>query len=199
MRNKEIVYAIVGIAIGFILGFFTSRLTDSEASHFHPPHQASNPSEIPADHPSMEVMERLREYQTRAESHPEDKQVRVALGNEYYNMGRFDAAISWYEQALELQPQDADVTTDLGTSYLYNNNPGRAIELYRKAIEIQTDHPQAMQNLGFAYYATGEFDNAIDTWQRLLSTHKNYPHAAVIEKQMEEARQHMKGEIGQER
>jgi cytochrome c-type biogenesis protein CcmH/NrfG len=199
MRNKEIAYAVVGIAIGFILGFFTSRITESEAGHVHHNHQAANQSEIPADHPTMEVMQRVREYQVRAEADPADKEVRVALGNEYYNMSRFDAAIIWYEQALALEPQDADVTTDLGTSYLYSNNPDQAIELYKKAIGMRNDHPQAMQNLGFAYYATGDFANAMETWERLLSAHKDYPYTEVIKKQMEDARRHMEGEIGQTR
>jgi len=193
MKNRQIIFGLVGIAIGFVLGFFTSDLIKKEPIPVGAsPAAAQEQSEqLPQNHPSMEQMQKLQDMQQQAAANPSDKEVRVALGNAFYDMQRFDAAIKWYEEAVHLDPNNVNVNTDLGTSYLYSNNPQKAIELYKKSLAVDQKHPQSLQNLGFAYFATANFPDAVTTWEKLLAFHPEYAHRAEIQKQIEAAKTHM--------
>ncbi|MFB3902485.1 MAG: tetratricopeptide repeat protein [Acidobacteriota bacterium] len=193
MKNRQIVFCLVGIAIGFVLGFFTSDLIRKEPVPVgaSPAPGQEQSEQLPQNHPSMEEMQKLQDMQQQAASNPTDKQVRVALGNAYYDMQRFDAAIKWYEEAIRLDPDNVNVNTDLGTSYLYTNNPDKAIELYKKSLAIDEKHPQSLQNLGFAYFSMANFADAVTAWEKLLALHPEYAHRAEIQKQIEAAKTHM--------
>jgi len=195
MKNRQIVFGLVGIAIGFVLGFFSSDLIKKEpvpvGASPAAVQQGSGSEQLPENHPSMEDMQKLQDLQQQAAANPNDKQARVALGNLYYDMQRFDAAIKWYEEAVRLDPNNVNVNTDLGTSYLYTNKPEKAIEQYTKSLAIDQKHPQTLQNLGFAYFAMANFKDAVTTWDKLLVTHPEYPHRADIEKQIQAAKTHM--------
>ncbi len=193
MKNRQIVFGLVGIAIGFVLGFFASDLIKKEPVPVgaSPAPVQEQAEQLPQNHPSMEDMQKLQDFQQQAAANPNDKQVRIALGNAYYDMQRFDAAIKWYEEAVRLDPNNVNVNTDLGTSYLYTNNPEKAIELYRKSLAVDQKHPQSLQNLGFAYFAMANFADAVATWEKLLALHPEYAHRAEIEKQIEAAKTHI--------
>lgn len=188
MNRKEIVTGVVGIVVGFILGFFVAQGLQAPAGGAQ-----GNPETggLPQDHPSPEVMEQVAKLTEQAKAEPSNREVRVSLGNAFYDMGRFDAAIPWYEQALNLNPNDVHVTTDLGTCYLYTGAPEKAIATYQKSLEIQPNHGQTLQNLGIVHFSLGDYQQAIETWERLLSTNPNYPHREDVLKHIETARKHL--------
>ncbi len=194
MQNNPRVAAATGVVIGFILGFFAARI-QQEATVSEPAPQAQESSSaLPSDHPPPEVLEQLARLQEHARDHPEDTEVRIRLGNSYYDMKRFDAAAAWYTEALELDPGNVSVRTDLGTSQLYQGQVESAIESYRKSLSLDPNHPQTLQNLGIAHFATGEFEAAIRIWQRLLAAHPDYPQKEQIEKHINNAREHLNQE-----
>lgn len=187
MKNKQIVTAVVGTLVGFILGFFISQIfvqapAGMSAQQVAPTQGAS---QMPPDHPPAEVMEQLEELQKQAEADSQNGQVRVALGNAYYDIGRFDGAIQWYEEALLLVPDDVDVRTDLGTAYLYTGNPIKAVDLYQRSLEIQPDHAQTLYNIGVTYLSTGNFPEALENLQKLLEFHPDHPDHESVQQQIE--------------
>ena len=175
------------LVIGFILGFFTAQIGRPTAPVASAPDPAA--AGMPENHPTPETMEHLAHLQQDAESDPANREVRIALGNAYYDIGRFEAAASWYEQALALDPADANVNTDLGTAHLYQGEVETAIEIYRQSLAIEPGHPQTLQNMGIALFAQGRNDEAISYWQQLLSEHPDYPHADAILEQVANARE----------
>ncbi len=194
MQNKPRVAVATGVAIGFILGFFAARI-QQEATVSEPVPQAQEDSSaLPSDHPPPEVLEQLTKLQERARDHPEDKEVRILLGNSYYDMKRFDAAASWYAEALELDPGNVSVRTDLGTAQLYQGQVESAIESYRKSLSLDPNHAQTLENLGITHFLTGEFEAAIRIWQKLLAAHPEYPRREQIEKRINNAREHLNQE-----
>ncbi len=109
-------------------------------------------------------------------------------------MGRFDAAINWYEQALQLEPSNVNVRTDLGTAYLYSGNPVKAVDRYRRSLEIEPDHVQTLQNISVAYLSTGNYVEAVAHLEKLLESHPNYPERQEIEQQIESITNRMQGD-----
>ena len=194
MQNKPRVAAATGVVIGFILGFFAARI-QQEATVADPAPQAQeDASTLPSDHPPAEVLEQLAKLQERAREDPEDKEVRILLGNSYYDMKRYDAAAVWYTEALELDPGNVSVRTDLGTSLLYQGQVELAIESYRKSLSLDPNHPQSLYNLGIAHFFSDEFESAIRIWQRLLAAHPDYPQKERVEELINTAREHLNQE-----
>ncbi len=194
MGRKQLVTGILGILIGFILGFFLSQYWEQSRSALEEERQtgAESPSQFPEDHPPAEIVEKLAALQERARANPQDHQIRVLLGNLYYDMGRFDGAITWYSEALGLDPNNVDVRTDLGTAYLYTGDTARALLMYQESLETRPNHPQTLQNMGFAYLSIQKLKDAIRVWQKLIEKHPEYPHVGEIEKEMDKARAQLK-------
>lgn len=190
MNSKQTVTGLVGILIGFILGFFVSQWVQGPQVPGTPP--ASSAGALPENHPTPEMIEKLQHLQEHAEKEPENLDARIQLGNAYYDMGRFDAAIRWYEEALRIDPENVNVNTDLATAYLYTGNPGKGIELYKKSLALDPKHPQTLLNLGVAYFAVGSFAEAIQYWQTLVDAHPDYPNIDEVRKQIEVAKSQMK-------
>ncbi len=188
MNRKEIVTGVVGIVVGFILGFFVAQGVQAPAGAGQSTSQAGG---LPQDHPTPEMMEQVARLTEKAKAEPSNREVRIQLGNAFYDMGRFDAAIPWYEQALALNPNDVHATTDLGTCYLYTGAPEKAIATYQKSLELEPNHGQTLQNLGIVHFSLGDYQEAIDTWERLLSTNPEYPHREDVRKHIETARLHL--------
>ena len=191
MQNKPRVAAATGVVIGFILGFFAARV-QQEATVSEPAPQAQeNSSALPSDHPPPEVLEQLARLQEHARDHPEDTEVRIRLGNSYYDMKRWDAAAAWYTEALELDPGNVSVRTDLGTSQLYQGQVEAAIASYEKSLSLDPNHPQTLQNLGIAHLVAGEFEAAVRIWQKFLATHPEHPDREKIEGFINNARERL--------
>ena len=196
MKSKEIVAGVVGIAVGFIAGFFVSLFIEQGTS-ITPDQDLTtlqNSSELPEGHPPAEVMDRIRQLQDVVENNPQEREARIALGNSYYDIGRFDEAIEWYENALGIGPLDVNVQTDLGTAYLYTGNAVKAVELYKQSLEIDSKHQETLQNIGVAYFFTGNYSEAVENWEKLISLYPNYERRQELEEQIEKARAHLQEE-----
>ena len=187
MNRKQAVIGIVGIVIGFILGFFVAKGVTAPV----PPGADAQANALPKDHPSPEVMAQIEQLTNLAKQNPQDRETRLKLANFFYDMGRFDAAIPWYEEAFALDPSDVLVSTDLGTSYLYVGNVAKALDQYQQSLKIDPDHAQTLQNLGIAYFTTGEYQKAIDIWEHLLQVHPDYENAADVRNQVKTAQMHL--------
>ena len=190
MKNKHIVTGVVGLLVGCILGFFGSLVLEENQERSTTVQTASD---IPEDHPSPDTLEKLRELEKWAQENPQEAEVRAVLGNFYYDMGRFDSAIKWYEESLKLEPDNTNLRTDLGTSYLYTGKTTRAVELYQLSLEAVPDHPQTLFNIGVAYSLTGDVARAIDTWERLLEVQPDHAQKDEIQKRIDEAKSQLQG------
>lgn len=189
MNDKRIVVGSVGTICGFIFGFFVAKATIAPAPV---PTQAAPQQGLPENHPGAEVVELLQQLQQRADENPKDAQVRVVLGNAYYEMKRFDAAIRWYEAALALEPDNISTNTDLGTAYFYVGNPSKALDIFNKSLQLDPNHPQTLQNIGVVNISMGNTAAGLQAWQKLLETNPDYPQIDQIREQIKQVQEQAK-------
>ena len=191
--NRQIVsVGITGIIIGFIIGFFVGRGFVENADE-----QPSAAAEsMPENHPGVDIMERIHALTLQAEDEPGNVQIRVQLGNTFYDMGRYDVAARWYAEALELDPEQPLVSTDLGTSLLFLGQTDAAVIQYRHSLSIHPGHPQTMQNLGVAFFSMGRYPEAIEIWKQLLEESPDYAEAGTIREQIATAEERMNSREG---
>lgn len=193
--NRQIIAAgISGIIIGVIIGFFSAKAMLEPASAL----TDSSSEQLPENHPGIEVMERIHTLTQQAEVEPDNLEIRISLGNTFYDMGRYDVSARWYREALELDPNQLLVSTDLGTSLLFMGQTEEAIAQYRHSLSLDPAHPQTLQNLGVAFFSMERFQDAIDVWQRLLEESPEYAEAGSIKEQIAAAEEKIREREGVE-
>lgn len=186
--NRQIVsVGIAGIMIGVIIGFFAARAIDGN----NPAVAGGDFESFPANHPDEDLMEQIHALTLQAESEPENVEIRVRLGNRFYDMGRYDVSARWYREALDLDPSQPLVSTDLGTSLLFMGRTEEAISQYRHTLSLEPGHPQTLQNLGVAFFSQERYREAVDLWQRILDEHPDYAEASTIKEQIDSAEKMM--------
>ncbi|HYY58990.1 MAG TPA: tetratricopeptide repeat protein, partial [Pyrinomonadaceae bacterium] len=102
------------------------------------------------------------------DANPKDRDLAVALGNVYFDIGQasdpasFADAREYYQKALEMKADDPDVRTDLGLTYYFGqpSEPVRAIAEYRKSLKLDPRHEPTLQNLAAALISAGQTQEA---------------------------------------
>ena len=131
------------------------------------------------------VYERLtREWQAQAPTDAADQQnlgwAWITLGNTYFSLGQYQAAIDAHTQAqtlfaqLELTAGIAAVLGNLGGAYQSLGQYQRAIDFYQQWLEIAREigdrqgEASSLGGLGNAYRSLGQYQRAIDFYQQCL-------------------------------
>ncbi|MGB7620818.1 MAG: tetratricopeptide repeat protein, partial [Terriglobia bacterium] len=90
---------------------------------------------------------------------PNSSTAHKALGVEYYERGRFSAALEQYQIAESIYPDDADLSNDMGTLLLRQGQTEEAISYLRRAVS-KVPQPIARYNLALALRAQGNYKEA---------------------------------------
>ena len=118
--------------------------------------------------PALDEQE-AADLRAQAEADPANVEVRVALGNLYFDAHRFDQAIPWYEQTLALRPDLVEVSTDLGVSYYYVDQPGRAVAQFERSLDVDPTHAKTHLNLGIVKaFGLQDLDGAMAAWEHVI-------------------------------
>ena len=118
----------------------------------------------------------IEEYKTNIAQDPDNLAAVIALGNAYYDSGRWKEAVTYYSRALSMDPRNANIRTDMGTAYRNMGLHKRALAEYQKALEHDPDHQNARYNMGVVYaYDMQNYPVAIRIWEDLLRTSPNHP------------------------
>lgn len=133
---------------------------------------AQNPGAPPPPPPLDEA--KASSLKTIAQQNPSDADTRIQLGNMYFDAGRYQEAVTYYEQALKLRPRDANVSTDLGISYYYMNDADRALAQFDKSLQIDPTHAKTLLNIGIVRaFGKQDMKGAAEVWQKILQVAPN--------------------------
>ncbi|UCC78796.1 MAG: tetratricopeptide repeat protein [Candidatus Zixiibacteriota bacterium] len=162
--KKDKLYLVIFLAIIFVSGAVIYRF------------QSSRP--LPAGHPSISeeqsqftvtLIKQISELKRQLEDDPDNYELLVRLGNNYYDLNSPGESIKYYEQALKLRPDSPEVIVDCGTMYREIGEVDRALKMFARAIELDPNLPQAYFNLGVVLL--GEKNDpagAAEIWQKFL-------------------------------
>lgn len=150
-------------------------------------------NELPADHPSMEKMERIQAIKDSLKILPNDYHLLVELANNYFDINRFDLAVSNYQKALKQDHKtDIEVVIDLGVAYFNAGNLDSSLYFMNKALKINPKHPLAMLNKGVILFNMGQAEQSIKTWNKLTHLYPNSNEAANAKEFIKQAKLHLK-------
>ena len=163
MSRENLLFGIIGILLGFIVGFmFASSMSQKtqqaqlpSASQGmpadHPPVGAQNPSGNPDD-----VRAQVTESIEKARKEPTNFEAQLQAADLYYQIQRYDQAIEFLLKANQLKPTDYRTVTLLGMVNLDAGHFETAEKWYRAALKMKDDDIMVAAGLAEATLQKGD-------------------------------------------
>jgi|SRR5689334_20537375 len=181
MSRENLLFAIIGILLGFIVGFmFASSMSQKQAT----PMTAASQG-LPADHPPIggqnagggpdpqamraEVAAQLE----KARKEPTNFDAQINAAKLYYQIQRYDQAIEFLLKANALKPTDYQTVVFLGVANLDAGHYETAEKWYRAAMKIQSDDVMVLSGLAAATLERGDAKAAEDAIAKLEKVDPN--------------------------
>ena len=172
MSKESVVVGVTGVFFGLLVGWIIGTqqgggrvAAPAAQAAAAPAASTGNGQQSP---PPLDES-RAASLKTTARQNPNDAATRVELGNMYFDAGRFQDAIDWYQQALKITPRDVNVSTDLGIAYYYTNDPDKALAQFDRSLEIDPKHAKTLLNIGIVRaFGKQDLKGAAEVWQKIL-------------------------------
>ena len=136
--------------------------------------------ELPVNEALPERMRKLfllaiKDYQKVLELDPTDTDCHFNLGALYFELERYDQALSAFNNALKYDPEDTYAYTYRGDVYLAQQKDDKAFADYKKAIQIDPEDGYLFYDRGEAYLSLGQFTNAIRDFNEAIKRISDEP------------------------
>jgi predicted O-linked N-acetylglucosamine transferase (SPINDLY family) len=99
------------------------------------------------------------------------------LGLVLQALGKLDAAIEQYRQAIVYQPNNAEAHNNLANALMEQGKLDDAVQHYRNALSIKPNFAEAHNNLGSSFQKQGNLEKAIVQFRKALSIKPDFAEA----------------------
>ncbi len=180
MTRENLLFAIIGVLLGFIVGFMFASSMSQKASMQAPATTGSQ--SLPADHPPVGAQNAANPPGMQAEvtaslekarSEPKNFEAQVKAAELYYQIQRYDQAIEFLLKANQLQPTDYRTVVILGMVNLDAGHFDTAEKWYRAAMKMKTDDVMVLAGLAAATLQKGDAKAAADAIAKLEKVDPN--------------------------
>lgn len=145
MTRDNLLFGIIGILLGFIIGFLlASSVLQREAALRAAPLSAQQGQNLPPNHPPVggnqgaadpqQMFTQVQEAMKQAREHPDDFDAQLTAAKLEYQIQRYDQAIEYLLVANKLKPNDFDVLGMLGVANMDAGHFDAAEKWYRAAL-----------------------------------------------------------------
>jgi tetratricopeptide (TPR) repeat protein len=179
MSRENLLFAIIGILLGFIVGFmFASSMAQTTAMQ----QTASSSQGLPADHPPVgaqntpdpqKVREEVAASLEKARNEPKNFDAQIKAAELYYQIQRYDQAIEFLLRANQIQPTDYKTVAILGMVNLDAGHYDQAEKWYRAAMKMKSDDTMVLAGLAAATLEKGDAKAAEDAIAQLEKVDPN--------------------------
>ena len=182
MTRENILFAIIGILLGFIVGFMFA----SSMAQKMPAPQVAGSSQMPADHPPlgagagaqstpdpMAVREQVTASLEKARNEPKNFEAQVKAAELYYQIQRYDQSIEYLLKANQINPSDYRTVTLLGLVNLDAGHYETAEKWYRAAMKMKQDDVMVLAGLAAVTLEKGDAKAAEDAIAQLEKVDPN--------------------------
>lgn len=176
LTKEKILFAVVGLGIGCIAGFFFANSVNRNSAVPPPPPGSEQQAGLPAGHPSVPggaggaAIPEITEAIEKARQDPSDFEAQVKAAELYYQIQRFDGAIEFLKKANELRPEDYDVLVSLGNATFDAGKLEDAEKIYAKALAKKPDDLSVRTDMGLTFMLRDQpdYDRAVQEFKRVL-------------------------------
>ncbi len=115
------------------------------------------------------VQEEVAELEQAIEAVPDNVELRIELGNLYYESNMLDQALTVYLEASRVDSTHPGVLVNLASLYTDMGRASDALPLLEKALRHDPRNSIIYTNLGSVYYDQQRFQEAVDMYQMAIS------------------------------
>jgi len=178
MSRENILFTIIGLLLGFIVGFMYASSMSQKAAM---PATASTQA-LPADHPpvsgqnagnSQATFSQVQAALAKANTEPTNFEAQVQAADLYYQIGRNDQAIEYLLKANQLKPTDYRTVVFLGLANLDAEHYDVAEKWYRAALKMKSDDVMVLAGLAATTLQKGDAKAAEDAIAKLEKVNPN--------------------------
>jgi tetratricopeptide (TPR) repeat protein len=183
MSRENLLFAIIGILLGFIVGFmFASSMSQKQASQQL---AAASQGALPADHPPIggdqgqstpdpqAMRAQVNSQLEKAKNEPNNFDAQVQAAELYYQIQRYDQAIEFLLKANSIKPTDYQTVAALGVVNLDAGHYDQAEKWYRAAMKMKSDDVVVLSGLAAATLEKGDAKAAEDAIAKLEKVDPN--------------------------
>ncbi|MBK9732612.1 MAG: tetratricopeptide repeat protein [Chitinophagaceae bacterium] len=102
---------------------------------------------------------------------------RIGEGN--YQLGDFNRALDFYQQAVVLKSSDPEFNNKLGSVLVALKRLNEAKEVFEKIVQDQPKFAPALSNLGYVYFLNSDFEYSGTLYDRALALDPDYEQALM--------------------
>ena len=167
MSRENLLFGIIGILLGFIVGFIFASSMSQKTQQAQ---LASTAQTMPADHPPVsgqnssanpeDVRAQVTASLEKARSEPKNFDAQLRAAELYYQIGRYDQAIEFLLKANTLNPSDYRTVVILGMVNLDAGHFETAEKWYRAAMKMKQDDIMVAAGLAEATLQKGDAKDA---------------------------------------
>lgn len=179
MSRENLLFGIIGILLGFIVGFIFASSMSQKA-----PQVAATSQGMPSDHPPLgagaqstpdpqAVREEVSASLEKARKEPRNFEAQIKAAELYYQIQRYDQAIEFLLKANELKPTDYRTVVILGMVNLDAGNFDTAEKWYRAAMKMKSDDVMVLAGLAATTLQKGDAKAAEDAIAKLEKVDPN--------------------------
>jgi tetratricopeptide (TPR) repeat protein/predicted Ser/Thr protein kinase len=95
--------------------------------------------------------------------------------NTFYELQRYQDALSRYEKAVQMRPDYAQAWKGQGQTLYELKKYKEALSAYDKAIQVEPDYLEAWSGRGFALHKLKRYQEALSSFEKVLELENDYP------------------------
>jgi tetratricopeptide (TPR) repeat protein len=183
MTRDNLLFAIIGILLGFIGGFLlASNISQREAALRT---GAASTQNLPADHPPVpgaqtgdsgqQMLASVQTAMKQARENPNDFEAQVTAAKLQYQIQRYDQAIEYLLAANKVKPTDWDVLAMLGVANLDAKHYDAAAKWYKAALLKKPDDVTTLDGYCYVLLQLGDAKTAEEQINRLAKLDPTNP------------------------
>ena len=167
MTRDNLLFAIIGILFGFIVGFmFASNMSQRAMQQ---PSAVSGTETLPADHPPVQsgnnqdpqqVFAQVQQSMAKARSEPQNFDAQVDAARLEYQIQRYDQAVEFLLKANQLKPENYEVVVMLGAANLEGGHYDMAEKWYKIALGKKPDDVSVLASVAYMNLQKGDAKEA---------------------------------------
>jgi tetratricopeptide (TPR) repeat protein len=186
MNKENVLFGVVGLLAGLIIGFMATNSINKSGGGTSAADMKQN-SNIPPGHPEIPggggqsgatggMQPEVQEAIAKAKQSPDDFAAQSKAAEMYYQIERFDDAITYLKAANKLKPDDRETIVHLGDANFDGDHFEEAEKWYTQALAKKADDVSVRTDLGltFFYRNPPNYDRAIQEYNRSLEIDPNH-------------------------
>src|SRR3982751_175638 len=190
MNRDNLLFTIIGVLLGFIVGFMlASSMTQREA--------VSSPTAraqaMPSDHPAAgnaqpgtpgQMQAEVTAALDQARKEPNNFEAQLKAAELYYQIQRYDDAIGYLLKANQLQPDSYETIANLGMVNMDAGHFETAEKWYKAALLKKADDVRVLDGLCVVYLEQSKTKEAEDTIEKLAKVDSSNTDLAKFREQL---------------